>query len=153
MIDKTWYQKPKSKINHRMTSGGVVVRKDNDVIYVSLIIEGRFKDYSLPKGGVKTGEEILDAARREIFEESGISDLDLIEYLGKRERLNITKTKWNTMHYFLFMTKQKKVNSLNDSERHGAKWFRVDALPKMVWPEQKRLIQKNRDKIEKYFLS
>jgi ADP-ribose pyrophosphatase YjhB (NUDIX family) len=150
-IDATWYKKPKHKIYERLSAGGVVVREEKGLIYVSLILEGRFKDFSLPKGGVKSGEDLETAARREIHEETGISDLKMIEYLGKRERLNISKKKWNSVHYFLFTTRQKFGTPTDQEQKHIAKWFLVDELPSMLWPEQKRLIERSRKKIKELF--
>ena len=151
MIDKSWYSKPKERIIKRVTSGGIVARKEGETVYVALILEGRFRDYSLPKGGVKRGESLEEAARREIHEEAGFSQLDLVEYLGKKERLNISKTKWTTIHFFLFITQQKGGKPTDQEKRHIARWFPIDQLPRMLWPEQKALIVENREKIKSVF--
>ncbi len=139
MIDSTWYKKP-NNIPTRITSGGIVVRREDDKTYIALILEGRFSDFSLPKGGVKRGESLEDAARREIHEEAGLFNLTLVEYIGKRERLNISKTKWTIVHYFLFTTQQLDGQPTDQRKRHVLKWFSVDNLPYMMWPEQKKLI-------------
>lgn len=150
-IDASWYKKPSKTIPERLTSGGIVVRLEDGVIYIALIIEGRFTDFSLPKGGVKTGEELEEAARREIREETGISRLVLCEYIGQRSRLNITKRRWITVHYYLFTTEQKYATPTDQEKKHILKWFPLNNLPKMLWPEQKRLIERNREKIAKLF--
>ena len=150
-IDSTWYKKPNTPIPQRLTAGGIVARKDGNSIYIALIIEGRFTEFSLPKGGVKEGEELLDAAKREIHEEAGLSRLQLHGYLGKRERLNITKRRWITVHYFLFTTDQKSGTPTDQEKNHELEWFSIDRLPPMLWPEQKRLIVRNRERIEKLF--
>lgn len=150
-IDASWYKKPKKEISERLTAGGIVVRKENDTIYIALIIEGRFTEYSLPKGGVKEGEELLEAARREIHEEAGLTRLQLHEYIGKRERMNITKRRWITVHYFLFTTDQKNGTPADQEKNHELRWFPINELPPMLWPEQKRLIIRNKRKIEQLF--
>lgn len=149
-IDATWYKKPAGRISLRLAAGGVVVRKEADRIFIALITEGRFAEFSLPKGGVNPGESLEEAARREIHEEAGISRLDLVEYIGKRERMNITKRKWITVHYFLFTTEQKKGTPTDQEKHHELKWFPLDELPEMLWPEQKRLIVRTREKIKEH---
>lgn len=148
MIDASWYQRP-ANVPVRVTAGGIVVRKEAEKIFIALILEGSFSKFALPKGGVKRGETIEMAARREILEEAGIRDLELIETLGKRERLNFSKTRWTVVHYFLFTTEQKDGTPTDQSKRHVLKWFPLDSLPPMAWPEQRRLIEENREKIRK----
>jgi 8-oxo-dGTP pyrophosphatase MutT (NUDIX family) len=147
-IDASWYKKPTGRISVRLAAGGIVARKEEDTIFVALITEGRFAEFSLPKGGVNPGESLEDAARREIHEEAGISRLDCIEYIGKRERMNITKRKWITVHYFLFTTEQKKGTPTDREKHHELKWFPLDELPAMLWPEQKRLIVRTKGRIK-----
>ena len=70
-----------------ISAGGVVLNRHGDV----LVVNQRGNSWSLPKGHVDPGEEILAAARREILEESGISDLQLLRKLGVYERHRIAK--------------------------------------------------------------
>lgn len=153
MVDASWYVKPKGSFPTRLAAGGIIVRRDQGKIFIALILEGRFKDFALPKGGVKTGEEIEDAARREILEEAGIEDLTKLDYYGIRERLNISKTKWITVHYFLFQTDQKSGSPTDQTQSHVRKWFPIDELPRMQWPEQRKLIEDNREKIKERMLN
>ncbi len=105
----------------------------------------------MPKGGVKEGEELLDAAKREIHEEAGLTRLQLHGYLGKRERMNITKRRWIIVHYFLFTTDQVSGTPTDQEKNHELKRFPIDTLPPMLWPEQRRLIIGNRKRIETLF--
>ena len=150
-IDDTWYRKPVGNFPVRLAAGGIVVRQSGSEIYIALITEGNNAEYSLPKGGVDPGESHEEAARREIHEEAGISRLDLIEYLGKRERLNITKRKWITVHYFLFTTEQREGVPTDQEKHHELHWFPLDKLPQMLWPEQRKLIERTRGKIKQLF--
>jgi 8-oxo-dGTP pyrophosphatase MutT (NUDIX family) len=103
----------------------------------------------LPKGRVEKFENLEDAARREVLEETGISDLTLVEKLGIKERLTYEKNEWRTMHYFLFLTEQKNgKQNLQEDENYEFGWFDFDNLPTMFWPEQKELIEENREKIK-----
>ena len=146
-IDESWYQKPPA-IRERVAAGGVVVRREGGRLYVAFAREADFPGFVLPKGGVDVGETEEEAARREIAEEIGISELQLLGDLGVRERLNFQKKRWVCTRYFLYQTEQVKGQPL-DAKKHytGATWFPLDDLPEILWPEQKELILANRERI------
>lgn len=101
----------------------------------------------LPKGHVEPGETPLMAARREIEEEAGFSDLTLLADLGTRERFDFSKRFWKITHYFVFLTKQAKGKPTDHHMQYHATWFRIEQLPDIFWPEQKELIEMHRDQI------
>ena len=47
-----------------------------------LVVNQRGTSWSLPKGHIDFGEDALTAAKREIYEEAGITDLKIIKELG-----------------------------------------------------------------------
>jgi len=145
-IDESWYKKPSGYPEH-ISAGGVVIRLENDEVYVALTREDDFDEYVLPKGHIEEGESLIEAARREIHEETGIKQLKLIDKLGVRERLNFKKTSWKKTHYYLFYTEQINAKSTDPKHKQGIDWFSIDKLPSIFWCEQKELIQTNRDKI------
>ena len=156
IIDTTWYEKP-DNIEEKIGCGGIVVRKQGDKVFIVLVKERERPHYVLPKGKLEANESTEAAARREIIEEAGISDLTLIAFLGIRERLNFTKQNWQIVHYFLFITNKQQGVPL-DKDRHDASWwFEIDNLPEFFWPEQKELVLENRalilDSIKNYPLS
>jgi len=63
------------------SSGGLVYLADPDGISVLLIRDG-YGNWGFPKGHVEVGETDAQTARREIEEETGISDLELKRDLG-----------------------------------------------------------------------
>src|SRR4051794_29324422 len=67
------------------SAGGVVTNANGEV----LVVNQRGTSWSLPKGHIEEGEEALEAARREIYEESGLTDLALIKPLGTYRRSRI----------------------------------------------------------------
>ena len=69
------------------TAGGVVLNEKGEV----LVVNQRGNSWSLPKGHIDPGEDDLTAAKREIAEESGITELDYIKPLGTYERFRIGK--------------------------------------------------------------
>jgi ADP-ribose pyrophosphatase YjhB (NUDIX family) len=148
IIDHTWYTRIPSA-RERNASGGVVVRKQGKKLLVAFAREANFPQFVLPKGGVDRGETLEEAAIREVGEEVGITDLKLIRTLGVRQRLSFDKTRWQIVHYFLFLTGQAQGTPLDSRKHVGMWWFPIDELPEMLWPEQKELIETERDAIIK----
>ena len=146
MIDGSWYKRPAEVAEH-VCAGGIVARVAGGRIYIALVREGDFPDYVIPKGHVHRGESLEMAAEREIEEETGFTDLTLVEKLGVKERLDFGKTEWKKTHYFLFVTNQVHAIPADDSIKHTPEWFRIETIPSLFWPEQKDLIENNRDRI------
>ena len=97
VIDDTWYRRlPAAK--ERIAAGGIVLRQEDQRVYVALarelalVREADVPPFVLPKGEVEPDETLEAAARREILEEVGLSDLQLIGQLGVLERLSYNKT-------------------------------------------------------------
>jgi ADP-ribose pyrophosphatase YjhB (NUDIX family) len=149
-IDHSWYIKPPGVAEH-VSCGGVVVRRDGGRILAALVTEPGFAEYILPKGHVESGEDLEQAARREIAEEAGLTELTLVKSLGSVGRLDFSKRSWGTMHYFLFTTGQDKTSPSDPEHQYIVKWFPIEDLPEMFWPEQRTLIVDNRDMIRKIF--
>lgn len=146
MIDASWYKRP-AGIPERTSAGGVVARLENGCIYVALVREVGLSHYVLPKGGLEDGENLELAARREIEEEAGLRALKRIGELGLRERLDYEKKRWLKCHYFLFITNQIEGTPTDSEHHYGLEWCPLDVLLPLFWPEQKALIETNRDKI------
>ena len=146
MIDESWYKRPPG-VSDRTSAGGIVARIEDGRIYVALVGELGLTERVLPKGGVEPGESLEEAARREIEEEAGLSSLELIEELGVRERLSYDKVCWITTYYFLFVTEQVEGIPTDVEHHYKLAWHPIGALPAIFWPEQRELIETNRDEI------
>lgn len=143
VIDRTWYRHERG-LPRRTSAGGVVVRLCGARIDVALAREGDFPQYILPKGGVDPGETIEQAAQREIAEEAGLTQLTRLGKLGTRSRLTFTKQKWVTVHYYLYTTTAQAQQPTDIRHIHRAKWFPLSRLPKMLWPEQREMLESMR---------
>ncbi len=124
-----------------------MVRLEEGRILVALTHEPGFGPYILPKGGVKKRETIEQAARREIQEEAGFSDLEELAYLGICERLGYTREYWITTHYYLYRTPETAPKPTDRNYNYQVDWYELDDLPEMLWPEQQQLIEENRELI------
>ena len=58
------------------SAGGLVIRRISGVLSVLLIMDGH-GNWGFPKGHLDDGENSLEAARREIAEETGITNISL----------------------------------------------------------------------------
>jgi 8-oxo-dGTP pyrophosphatase MutT (NUDIX family) len=145
-IDETWYQRPPG-IRVRVDAGGIVARTDGGRVYIASVRENDLALYVLPKGGVKQGEDLVQAARREIEEEAGLTQLLLLQKLAVRERLSYDKQTWLVIHYFLFATSQIEGTPTDVEHDYTLCWFPIEEPPPLLWPEQEELIETYRDRI------
>lgn len=99
------------------SAGGIVFNEEGKFI----LVRQPDKSWSLPKGRLKDGEDNLTAAKREIYEETGVNKLEFIKELGSYKRLSSDKVNLRTIILFLFKTSQKKL-SPRDAENPEAKW-------------------------------
>ena len=130
--------------NITKSAGGIVLSHNNKV----LIVNQNYDSWSLPKGHIDSGETALEAAKREIYEESGISKLEYICDLGYYERYKIgldgndDYEELKQIHLFLFKTKQLKLNPI-DPMNPEARWCSIEEVKSLLTHEIDR----------KYFLS
>jgi len=66
--------KTKRRAQRETSAGGVVFRRTGDAPRF-LLIRDSYKNWGLPKGHLEPGEPPADAARREVIEETALSDL------------------------------------------------------------------------------
>lgn len=115
------------------TAGGIVLNKRGEVAVVSQ----RGNSWSLPKGHIDPGEDALIAARREIWEETGIAQLQLIRPLGSYQRHRGTPTggddlrELKTIYMFLFTTDQDKL-APQDPVNPEARWVNPDGVEELL---------------------
>jgi len=122
------------------SAGGVVTNGEGEVLMVSQ----HGTSWSLPKGHLDPGESALAAARREIYEESGIRDLELVRELGTYERFRIgvdggdDRSELKVITMFLFRTSEKVLRPV-DVENPEARWVeRSKVAPLLTHEMDKR---------------
>ncbi len=146
VIDESWYTRSEG-LPERVSAGGVVVRIERGNVFAALVHEKGCSGYVLPKGGVEEGETLEAAALREIEEEAGLTELTLLGDLAVLDRLSEKKDKWSINHYFLYGTVQLS-GTILDTEHHDEMiWAPLDALPEMFWPDEKKLLERQRKTI------
>lgn len=127
-----------TKTKHRQVAGGIVVNENTG--YVLLVAQPN-NVWSLPKGGVDVGEDSITAARREILEESGLTEIHLVKELGTYKRFRIGKdgkddeSEMKDITIYLFTTKQELLKPI-DTWHSEAVWFEREEVKKMLTHER-----------------
>lgn len=115
------------------SAGGVVVNHDGLV----LVVNQNGESWSLPKGHIEEGESEFEAAKREIYEESGVRNLLLEKELGCYQRYRIgknggdDKTDLKTICMFLFRTEDFALNPI-DPNTFEAKWLEKEKVTELL---------------------
>jgi len=124
-----------SKQRTAHSAGGVVLNRRGQV----LVVNQRGLSWSLPKGHIEKGETILEAARREIYEESGVKNLKFIKLLGSYERLSGGRharvpgemTMKEKLTFFLFETDREVLKPI-DPHNPEARWVDRDKVAALL---------------------
>lgn len=139
----------KNKAKETKSAGGVVINTNGDI----LVISQHGTTWSLPKGHIEEGENKLEAAKREIHEESGISQLEFIRELGSYQRYRIGKngeedmSEFKTIYIFLFRTKETLLKPI-DPENPEARWVKKEEVVNLLtFPKDKEFFLEVKDKI------
>ena len=149
MDDSTYYHRTPNLIL-RHGAGGVVVRIEGGQVLAGLVKEREIGDayYVLPKGGIEPDESIDVTARREIHEETGISQLTHLHDFCVLGRVSFDRRHWQETHYGLYYTSQLFGEILDAAHHFDFGWFSISELPALFWTDERQLLAKNRLKIE-----
>lgn len=115
------------------SAGGVVLNARGEV----LVVSQHGTSWSLPKGRIEEGEDALAAARREIYEESGVTSLELVRELGSYERYRLAadggedRSEFKTIYMFLFKTTETRLAPV-DAENPEARWVEKEDVAALL---------------------
>lgn len=111
-----------------ISSGAIVINKN-----LILLVKETSGFWSFPKGKVKKKESLLETAKREVVEETGLKNFKYVKKLGiykrnqRKEDGSIDKDISKEIHMFLFET--GCVNLLPDrNEILDAKWIQIEKV-------------------------
>jgi ADP-ribose pyrophosphatase YjhB (NUDIX family) len=115
------------------SAGGLVLNGKGQV----LVVNQYGSSWSFPRGHIEEGESALETALREIGEESGVTDLELVRELGtyKRNKLDLDgsddMTEMKIITMFLFKTKQEKLCP-SDPRNPEALWVNKERVASLL---------------------
>jgi len=125
------------------TAGGIVFRRDKDGGVEMLLIQDHKDRWTIPKGHIEEGETAQQAAKREIGEEAGLNDVEVLGWLGKihfRYR-RIDKLVLISQQVYLMRTNTDGTEIQKEEWMNGIKWFKYhDALDAIEYEDIGKLM-------------
>lgn len=118
-----------------------VIDKNFEINY--LILNYSYGHWDFPKGNIESGETEIETIKREVMEETGITDIKLIE--GFRQQISYkyrknSKLVNKTVIYYLAETKSDKV--ILSFEHINFAWLNFyDALDRLSFDNSKRVLK------------
>jgi len=135
------------------SAGAVVFRKEDNQIYY-LLLHYKSGHWDFPKGHIEEGEKEKETVKREVKEETGIEDIEIVE--GFKEWIKYvfrstydldenekSKAPWifKIVTFYLAETKTKEVKT--SFEHLGYKWLSYDeAIEKVTFKKAKEILKK-----------
>lgn len=125
------------------TAGGIVWRRNKDGEVEILLIQDAKDRWTIPKGHIEEGETAQQTAKREIGEEAGLTDTEVLGWLGK------IHFRYRRVDKLVLMTTQiYLVKALGDTSAikkeewmNGIKWFTFhDALDAIEYEDIGKLM-------------
>jgi len=127
----------------------VYKREKNKIYYLVLKRKLHWRGWEFPKGGLEFKEKIIDAVKREIFEETGQKILNKnikkfkISGKYKYNKKYANRPGVSGQEYKLFCAEIKNKKILIDKKEHSSyKWAEFEtALKKLTWLNQKKCLK------------
>jgi len=125
------------------TAGGILFRRDKDGGVEILLFQDAKDRWSIPKGHIEPGETAQQTAKREIGEEVGLTDTEVLGWLGK------VHFRYRRVDKLVLMTTQiYLVRALGDTDAikgedwmKDVKWFKFhDALESIEYEDIGKLM-------------
>lgn len=115
-------------------AGGVVFNSLDQILFIH-----RLGKWDLPKGKLEDGEQINDAAIREVEEETGLQELSLDNFINPTFHIyHDTRIQKKVLKItYWFKMKHEGNESLTPQTEEGiteVKWISVDEIPSIVYP-------------------
>jgi len=123
------------KPKHPRAAGAVVFRRTDRGVRV--LVLRAYRNWDFPKGMVDPGEDQLDAAKREVAEETGLTALDYPFGDEHRETLPYAGNK--IARYYLAETAEHEIElpvspELGRPEHHEYRWVSFDEAEELLPP-------------------
>ena len=111
-------------------AGGLVERSDGKILFIY-----RNNRWDLPKGGVEKKELIIEAAQREVKEETGLADLIVINKIGETYHIFKKGKNFRLKRTYWFKMKSDYQGELFPQEEEciiSAEWINKKRIPEIL---------------------
>ena len=130
-------------MNEQRLSCGVVVARQADAGWLTLMLRA-YHHWDFPKGICEDNEEPLDAAKREVREETSVDDLSFD--WGDRFFETGPYSRGKVARYFIASTRQVDVEmgispETGEPEHHEWRWVTFDEAYDLGSPRVKQIVQ------------
>ena len=138
-------KKPEIKeIVREPTAGGIVFRMTPDERDIELLLIQDSKNrWTIPKGHIEPGETAKQTAVREIGEESGLKNVEVLTWLGKIhfKYRRLEKLVLMTTQVYLVQSVDKNERPTKEKWMNGIRWFSfADALDAIEYADIEKLM-------------
>lgn len=125
-------------------SAGIVIFRKQDGLIKYLLLKGEKNRVDFPKGNLEKNESLVEAAKREANEETGITNLKIYPDFKKRIDYFYIRTNgqkvYKTVVYFLGQTNSEEIQV--SGEHIGFEWLTFEeAIKKIKYKSMKELFQ------------
>lgn len=127
------------------SAGGVLLNNKNQICLIHNTVHD---EWMLPKGTNENDESVIETAKREVYEETGYLDFELVlnKEIGQdyfefvHPKTNLLSSK--TVHFFLFrlLTQKHENTKFMIEENLEGKWFMLDDAIQILKFENHRKI-------------
>ena len=140
---------------------GIVLLNKKNKVFVGKRIDNPENFWQMPQGGVDQNENLLQAAKRELEEETGIKSVELVKELKEWLQYDLPKNllgkiwegkyrgqnqKWFIMN---FIGKDDEINiKTKNPEFLEWKWIQISELPKVAVTFKVELYKKIKEELE-----
>ena len=124
---------------------GIILLNNKNRIFVGKRIDNPKNFWQMPQGGIDENEDLLQAAKRELEEETGIKSIKIIKEIKKRLTYNLPenllgkiwggKYRGQKQKWFIakFIGKKEEINvKTKNPEFIDWKWINAEDLPNVV---------------------
>lgn len=141
-----YFRRPSASIQEIVrepTAGGIVFRRGQSGDVEILLIQDAKDRWTIPKGHIEEGETAQQTAKREIGEEAGLYDVDVLGWLGKihfRYR-RVDRLVLMTTQIYLVRARGNTDAIKKEEWMNGIRWFKFhEALDEIEYEDIGKLM-------------